>query len=120
MIDIVGSVLLLGFIKNQHRDKQWLAGLIIKKSGPVSYQVKLEDGKVVRCRQDQLRPRFTDINVESQEAPLLNDDDLTIFTNIPPSLAQTLLVHIWRDAILSECIDLPFDTEKTTLKEEEV
>ena len=64
---------------------QWLAGLIIKKTGPVSYQVKLEDGKVVRCHQDQLRPRFTDVNVESQEMPLLNDDDLTMFTNVPPS-----------------------------------
>ena len=73
------------FVKNQHRGKQWLAGLIIKKTGPVSYQVKLEDGKVVCCHQDQLRPRFTDVNVESQEVPLLNDDDLTMFTNVPPS-----------------------------------
>ena len=70
-----------------------------------------------------MRPRFTDINVESQEVPLLNDDDLTMFTNVPPSTTSPCtdtLVHIWRDAILSECIDLPFDTEKATLKEEEV
>ena len=71
------------FMKNQNKGKKWLAGSIIKETGPVSYQVKLGDGRVMRCHQDQLRPRFTRDNIESQGIPLLDDDDLTMFTSAP-------------------------------------
>ena len=49
----------------------------------MSCQVKVEDGRVMRCYQDQLRPRFTGDNVESHRIPLLDDNDLTMFTSAP-------------------------------------
>ena len=46
-------------MKNQNKGKKRLAGSIIKETGLVSYQINLEDGRVMHCHQDQLRPRFT-------------------------------------------------------------
>ena len=48
------------------------------KTGPVSFKVKLQDGKIIRCHQDQLRPCCTD----DSELPLLNDNDVNMFPSI--------------------------------------
>ena len=39
----------------------------------------LENGKIIRCHQDQLRKCFIDENIRVKEQPLLTDDDLTMF-----------------------------------------
>ena len=43
------------FVKNYHSGDKWLPGVIQKKTGPVSFVVKLTDGRVRRCHQDQVR-----------------------------------------------------------------
>ena len=40
------------FVRNYHNGDKWLSGKILKKTGPVSYKVRLENGKERRCRQD--------------------------------------------------------------------
>ena len=37
--------------------QSWLAGAIVKCMGPVSYEVKTDDGQLIRHHQDQLRKR---------------------------------------------------------------
>ena len=39
------------FVKNYHHGDKWLPGMIQKKTGPVSFVVKLTDGRVRRCHQ---------------------------------------------------------------------
>jgi len=57
------------FVKNHHRGNKLLLGSIIKETGPVSFQVKLKDGRIICCHQDQIRQCFIDNNDENQEAP---------------------------------------------------
>ena len=38
--------------------QQWLPGIILKQSGPVSYVVRLTDGRVFRRHQDHVRLRY--------------------------------------------------------------
>ena len=41
------------FLKNFGRGRKWLCGKITKITGPVSYHMRLDDGRQ-RCHQDQL------------------------------------------------------------------
>ena len=61
---------------------------IVKETGPISFQVKLEDGKTICCHQGQLRQHYNDIDIEDKGTPLLDDDDLTMFPNsfTPPDV----------------------------------
>jgi len=45
------------------RGPQWLPGHVIAKAGPVSYKVKLSDGRVWHRHIDQIRKCFTDNQV---------------------------------------------------------
>ena len=76
------------YVKNNRKGKNWLSGCIVKETGPVSFQVKLEDGKTIRCHQDQLRQCFNDIGIEDREIPLLDDNDFMMFPNstTPPEV----------------------------------
>ena len=64
------------FVRNKPRGKKWISGSIV---GPVSFKVVLENGKIIRCHQDQLRKCFIDENIRVKEQPLLTDDNLTMF-----------------------------------------
>ena len=68
------------FIKNNAKGQKWIPGSITKQTGPVSFKVKLHNGKIIRCHQDQLRKREIDDSALTQQSPLLTDDDLTMFT----------------------------------------
>ena len=46
------------FVKNFGPGRKWLPGKVTKVTGPVSYQVKLTDGRHRRCHVDQLRIRI--------------------------------------------------------------
>ena len=48
------------YVKNRSSGDRWLAGTVTTMSGPVSYNVRLSDGRVWRCHQDQLRKRYID------------------------------------------------------------
>ena len=50
------------FVKNYHSGDKWLPGVIQKKTGPVSFVVKLTDGRVRRCHQDQVRRRSVEVS----------------------------------------------------------
>lgn len=45
------------FVRNFRQGPRWLPGLIEQISGPVSYRVRLSDGRLLRCHQDQVRKR---------------------------------------------------------------
>ena len=47
----VGDAILL---KNFGAGQRWLPGQIVGMTGPVSFQVLLEDGRCKRCHQDQV------------------------------------------------------------------
>ena len=44
-----------------------MPGSIAKKTGPVSYSVKLSDGRERRCHQDQVRKRLVEIEAPEKE-----------------------------------------------------
>ena len=35
------------YVKNNRKGRLWLSGFIVKETGPVSFQVKLDDGKTI-------------------------------------------------------------------------
>ena len=45
------------FAKNHGKGDKWLYGEIVEKSGPLSFHVKLDDGRVTRYHQDHLQKR---------------------------------------------------------------
>ena len=59
------------FMKNFGAGQKWLSGKIIQVTGPVSFRVRLEDGREKRCHQDQLRPRVKDA---IQSSPIVQED----------------------------------------------
>jgi len=79
------SVISIPYNSTQH-DR--LFTIWIFETAPISFQVKLEDDKTIRCHQDQLRQCFNDIDIDDKEVPLLDDNDLTIFPNsvTPPDV----------------------------------
>ena len=48
------------FAKNYGSGDRWLAGKVVKVAGPVSFHVKLQDGRIRRYHQDQLRHQVVD------------------------------------------------------------
>ena len=56
------------FVKNYGSGRRWFPGTIVQVT---SYQVKLEDGRLRRCHQDQLRQRVT-----APDAPTVSDEGL--------------------------------------------
>ena len=80
------------FVKNNSKGPKWLPGPVVKQTGPVSSKVTLQNGKTIRCHQNQLRKRDTDDLAMTKEPLLLTDDDLTMFTgnNITPEVTNDL------------------------------
>ena len=68
------------FVKNNLKGPKWLPGFVVKQTSPVSCKVTLQNGKTIRCHQDQLRKRDVEDLAMTKEPPLLTDDDLTMFT----------------------------------------
>ena len=53
--------------------------VVRKETGPISFQVNLEDGKTICCHQDQLRQHFNNIDIDDKEVPFLDNNDFTMF-----------------------------------------
>lgn len=47
----------LVYAKDFRNPKAWIPGTVVKKTGPVSAEVQLEDGQIIRRHQDHLRIR---------------------------------------------------------------
>ena len=54
-------------VRNYLQGEKWLPGTIAKKTGPVSYSVRLSDGRDRRCHQDQVRKRFAEVPLPEKE-----------------------------------------------------
>ena len=54
-------------VRNYLQGEKWLPGSIAKKTGPVSYSVKLSDGRERRCHQDQVRKWLVEIEAPEKE-----------------------------------------------------
>ena len=53
MIDLYNEVRV--YVRNYNRGRPWVAGVVQSKTGPLSYTIKLEDGRVVKRHLDQIR-----------------------------------------------------------------
>ena len=65
------------FVKNYGRGQRWLPGKIIKVTGPVSFLVKLANGRYQGCHQDQLRHSAVVVD-PTVETPEPNSADVLI------------------------------------------
>lgn len=50
-------------VRNYLQGEKWLPGTIVRQTGPVSYSVRLSDGRERRCHQDQVRKRWAEIEI---------------------------------------------------------
>ena len=61
------------FVRNYHHGDKWLPGTVEQKTGPVSYRVRLANGKTRRCHQDQVRKRSVEVPQDSHREPDIPD-----------------------------------------------
>lgn len=73
------------YVRNFRPGQCWLPGSVIKSSGPVSFEVKLSNGQIVRRHQDHIRKRSQTESVESNDG---NTADLTECTPSPVALEE--------------------------------
>ena len=66
------------FACNFGRGKPWSPGLILRKSGPLSFMVKLTDGRVVRRHCNHLRERTGELEMPPHQS-VETDDDALLF-----------------------------------------
>ena len=93
-------------VRNYLRGEKWEPGTIIKKTGPVSYSVKLSDGRDRRCHQDQVRKRFAGVNTPEKEV------EVDIPTPPPDPVPDS---PDNRDSGKSDSPEVPRQTETRTL-----
>ncbi len=55
------------FVRNYHQGDKWLPGTLEKQTGPVSFAVRLSDGRHRRCHQDQVRKRLLELEPPARE-----------------------------------------------------
>lgn len=86
------------FAKNFGVGCRWLPGKIVKKTGPVSFHVHLEDGRQRRCHQDHLRLRVVDDGtpemsevVVDDSFPITTDETVEQEVNTQPTTQEAVL-----------------------------
>ena len=65
------------FVRNHNQGDRWLSGTIIETSGPLSYKVRVQNGRDMRCHQDHLRKR-DEVNTPPPTPESEEDTDLPI------------------------------------------
>ena len=73
------------FLRNFGKGRKWLHGKIIRVTGPVSFIVQSEDGREVRCHQDQLRHRTVELRETEEESETDAPDILMSPTEVSES-----------------------------------
>ena len=90
-------------VKNFPTGDNWLQGTIVKVSGPLSFQVKLQDGRIVRRHVDhiiQRSPQMPDkpnddwISMPDIPESTLTKQSATTSTTTPPSLRRSTRVSV--------------------------
>ena len=92
------------FFRNYHNGERWLPRVVKKKTGPVSYHVKLTDGHR-RCHQDQIRFRSVDI----QERVTLEPE-----VYVPPVVIANPTTTATPNPIVVEGVPSPATTADST------
>ena len=70
-------------IRNYQSESRWLAGVVQDNTGPVSFRVKMQDGRLRRYHLDQVRSRSVEEPVS--EVPDLSPDVLPSVSSDPPA-----------------------------------
>ena len=87
------------FARNFSAGKRWLAAHIVSQAGPVSFRVRLEDGRERRCHQDQLQHR----SVEDDRTAELSKEEVGDDVAVPfPSLATVAVAPAPASSIAGE------------------
>ena len=101
-------------------DLKWRSGLIVKKTGPLMYEVQVAPGIVWHRHIDQLRPTAvepTDIQgvwpdtVEASEAEVVSPPPVAIQQSAPPSIAGTLAEILVADLLEMASVPAPATTD---------
>ena len=74
------------YAKNYFGGKKWIPGMITKITGPVSYQVKLTDDRILKRHLDQIRIHYD--NAQNTEATDQWTPDTTDIPTLPSSPSQ--------------------------------
>ena len=90
------------YVTNFGSGTQWLPGVISQISGPVSFKITLDDGRLVRRHQDHVRKRTGEAGLETCEGPLSD-----VSRESPPAVspmveADTMPVPVSREDTHSE------------------
>ena len=79
------------FIKDTNSSKEWDLGVVIEVNGPLTYKVKLQDGRILRQHINHIRKRQSaDPEQEDTPEPELNAN---ASTTIPQAQAQQVDNH---------------------------
>ena len=75
------------FVRNYQQGERWIPGVIEEATGPVSFRVRMSDGRLRRCHQDQVRNRSVDtplvLPTESPTIPSTESEFPAAPTNEP-------------------------------------
>jgi len=91
------------FVENFGQGSKWLAGIIDEVRGPLTYMVKLSDGRLVRCHVDYIRNRTSTEPSSPQNAIPSNDDKLSFGpslnnkepqSELPPQLQEKQFILV--------------------------
>ena len=77
-------------VRNFPSGRGWIRGTITKPVGPVSYQIKLENGRVVKRHQDHVRPRSDTPSSDKSDFPHV---PIRTPTDLPPNRQQEQVVE---------------------------
>ena len=61
------------YVRNFRCDPPWIAGEIIRVTGPLSFKIKLMDGRVIRRHQHHIRKRQTTASTPSKSCDVFTD-----------------------------------------------
>ena len=75
------------FIKDTSSSKEWDSGVVIEVNGPVTYKVKLQDGRILRRHIDHIRKRQSP-DPEQEEPEPEPELNTNASTTIPQAQAQ--------------------------------
>lgn len=78
------------FVQNYHQGDKWLPGIIQKKTEPVSFSVKLADGRYHRCHQDQVHKLLMEVSQDSVAEPEVSVSPTVV--SIPPVISEETTV----------------------------
>ncbi|XP_062501353.1 uncharacterized protein LOC134178494 [Corticium candelabrum] len=66
------------FVRNFGRGQDWLAGVVESQMGPLSFRVRLEDGRVVKRHMDHVRQRTTETKSPEGQAMMKDSPNIGV------------------------------------------